>query len=328
MLLLTGAGAVGTTLAAFVAAADREPLELYVRDKNRTEFESISRLRVERAAGTLSVPRPPLRSRLDLHDVDYLLIGVKHPQLDVLIDSLPPVPPSCTIVSTLNGLSALRRLRERLPDAHVVAMTVMFNAQLRAPLHSELTTRAEIYIGSDDQRLLRAFAAPGITVRQCFGEAAAWGKLLINLANAICALTHASFEDLLKPGDLRRSYVAVLDEAVDILRKTGTPFKLPMPVPYALYRYLLAGSSALPWHFARWRNGLRKSAYPSMVADVEQGKPTEVHELNGEILRLATIHGLSAPRNQALIAMIDTFAGPQAPPPYWTAADLRQRVLR
>src|SRR3546814_15082770 len=98
-----------------------------------------------------------------------------------------------------------------------------------------------------------------------------------------------------------------------------------MPIPYALYRYLLAGGSSLPWHFARRRNGLRENAYPSMVADVERGKPTEVHELNGEIVRLAAAHGLSAPRNQALIEMTDAFAG-HSPPPYWTAADLQRRL--
>lgn len=325
MMLLIGAGAVGTTLATFVAAAGREPLELYVRDKDRAEFAAVTQLRVERAGAALVAARPPLRSELDLHDVDYLLIGVKHPQLDALIDSLPPIPAGCTIVSTLNGLSALRRLRARLPDARVVPMTVMFNAQWLAPLHGELTTRAEIYIGSDDRRLLRAFAAPGITVRPCTGEAAAWGKLLINLANAVCALTHASFEDLFKPGDLRATYVAVIDEAVGVLRKTDTAFKLPMPIPYRLYRHLLAGNTSLPWHFARVRNGLRQNAYPSMVADVEHGKPTEVHELNGEIVRLAGEHGLTAPRNATLIELIDAFAGRQ-PPPYWTAADLRRRV--
>src|SRR3546814_8300932 len=56
---------------------------------------------------------------------------------------------TCALPISLNGLSALRRLRERLPHAHVVPMTVMFNAQWLAPLHGELTSRAEIYIGSD-----------------------------------------------------------------------------------------------------------------------------------------------------------------------------------
>src|SRR3546814_13609830 len=180
MLLLIGAGAVGTTLAAFVAAAGREPLELYVRDKNRAEFEAISQLLVERASGVLSVNRPPLRTALDLHDVDYLLIGVKHPQLDALIDSLPPVPAGCTIVSTLNGLSALRRLRERLPHAHVVPMTVMFNAQWLAPLHGELTSRAELYLGPTAPPPLPASGTPAIPARPGPATAAAWGTPLPN----------------------------------------------------------------------------------------------------------------------------------------------------
>ncbi|NGY06093.1 ketopantoate reductase family protein [Solimonas terrae] len=325
MILLIGAGAVGTTIAAFAVAAGREPVQVHVRDKNRADFEAATALRVERGGTPLVVARPGLRTTLDLHDVDYLLIGVKHPQLDALIDSLPPLPPGCTIVSTLNGLSALRRLRERLPGVRVVPMTVMFNAQLLGPLHTELTTRAEIYIGSDDRRLLRAFAAPRITVRSSHGEAAAWGKLLINLANAICALSHATFEDLLKPGPLRAIYVAILDEAIGVLRASGTPFRLPMPIPHAWYRSLLAGRSSLPWHLARRRNGLRERAYPSMVADVEQGKPTEVNELNGEIVRLAASHGLAAPRNQRLVELVSAMSG--APPHYWAAAELRQRVL-
>src|SRR3546814_14833779 len=107
-------------------------------------------------------------------------------------------------------------------------------------------------------------------------------------------------------------------------RSTRTDTLLPYTTLFRS-RYPLAGGSSLPWHFARRRNGLRENAYPSMVADVERGKPTEVHELNGEIVRLAAAHGLSAPRNQALIEMTDAFAG-HSPPPYWTAADLQRRL--
>lgn len=325
MMMLVGNGAVGATLAAFAVAAGREPVTLYARDKDQARFSACESLRVDRAGAPLVVPRPPLRTTLALEDVEYLVIGVKHPQLDALIDALSPVPASCTVVSTLNGLAALRRLRERLPDTRIVPLTVMFNAQLSGVLHTELTTRAQLIVGGDDHRLQRAFAAPGVAVHRTRGEASAWGKLLINLANAICALTHATFEDLFRAGDLRAVYVAVLDEAVGILRRTGTAFDLPMPIPYPLYRALLAGRTQLPWHFARRRNGLREHAYPSMVADVEHGKPTEVHELNGEIVRLAQAHGLTAPLNTALIEMIEGMAGRQ-PPPYRPAAALRHAL--
>ena len=326
MIRLIGAGAVGTTLMAIAARAGREPLALQIRAKDRAAFEECDTLRVERRRGPLVAPRPVLREDDDYSDVDYLLLAIKHPQLDAVIDTLPPLPPNCTVVSTLNGLSALRRLRERLPRTRVVPMTVMFNAQLLSPLHTELTTHAQLYIGGDDPRLLRAFAAPGVRVRSSNGEAAAWGKLLINLANAICALTHATFRDLLTQPDLRALYVAVLDEAVGVLDATGTAYKLPMPIPYRLYRAMLAGRTQLPWHFARMRNGLGDGAYPSMVADVEEGKATEVNDLNGEIVRLARAHRLAAPLNAALVARVEARIG-QAPPPYDEEAVLRRLLL-
>lgn len=325
MMLLAGAGAVGTTLATFVAAAGREPLRIYARDKDRAAFAAVASLCVRHAGGELRAPRPPLADSLALDGVDYLLIAVKHPQLDALIDALPPVPRGCTLVSTLNGLSALRRLRERLPHARVVPLTVMFNAQWLAPLQTELTTRPQLIVGSDDARLRRALAAPGVTVKRAEGEAAAWGKLLINLANAICALTHASFEELLTQRDLRAIYVAILDEAVGLLRASGTAFDLPMPFPYGVYRALLAGRTQLPWHFARWRNGLHGRTYPSMVADVAHGRRTEAAELNGEIVRLAARVGAAAPRNAALIELVDAL-GATMPPAYWTPAALRARL--
>ncbi|NKF23712.1 ketopantoate reductase family protein [Solimonas marina] len=325
MMMFIGAGAVGTTLATLAAAAGREPVQLYTRDKDRAAFEALTQLRVDRHGGALCVPRPPLRSVLDLHDVDYLVIAVKHPQLTALLDALPPLPPGCTVVSTLNGLSATRQLRERLPGAPIVAVSVMFNAQWLAPLHTELTTRAHLVISGHDARLRRAFAAPGVAIDHARGERGVWGKLLINLANAVCALTHATFEDLFRAGDLRQVYAAVLDEAVGILRRTDTAFTLPMPVPYTLYRALLRGRSQLPWQVARRRNGLRERAYPSMMSDIAAGRPTEVDELNGEIVRHARAHGLDAPLNAALVDKVQALHGLQ-PPPYRSAAALRREL--
>lgn len=326
MILLVGAGAVGTIVAGHLAAAAREPLAIYTRDKDFATLERLAELRVDRVGGQpLAVPRPALHRSLALEGVDYLLIGVKFPQLATLLDQLGPIPPTCTLVSTLNGLDALRLIRRRLPQARLLPMTIMFNGQLLAPLHAQITTRAQLYLGGEDARLKAAFAGSGMAVKTAQGDAAAWGKLLINLANALCATTHTTFRDLLTQPDLRASYVAVLDEAVQLLRATGTPFQLPMPIPYGVYRQLLAGRSPLPWWFARLRNGLRDGAYPSMVADVEAGRPTEVDQLNGEVVRLAEAAGLPAPVNGRLVGLVHAIEGQQAPA-YLSAADLRRQL--
>jgi 2-dehydropantoate 2-reductase len=328
MILLIGPGAVGTILAAHLMQAAREPLTLYVRERNLTRMTPLTQLRMDYSDATrapLLTARPQLTTTLDLHGVDYVFICVKYPDLDALLDQLPPIPPTCTLVSTLNGVSALRRIRERLPQVKVVPMTVMFNGQLPGPLHARITTKAEVIIGSADARLLSSFAGSGMKVKRAEGETAVWGKLLINLANAVCALTHTTFRDLLTQPDLRRIFVAVLDEAVALLEQSRLPYQLPAPIPHRAYRQLLLHGGPIPWWFAQLKNGLQDGAYPSMVSDIEAGRATEVEQLNGEILRLAQQCGTQAPINAKLTELVTAMHG-QLPPPYLTPGDLRQQL--
>lgn len=328
MILLVGPGAVGTILAAHLMQAGREPLRIYLRERHLLRMQSVSELRMEAAregGSALVTARPELVTQMDLRGVDYVFLCVKYPDLDTVLDQLPPIPPSCTLVSTLNGVRALRRIRDRLPQVKVVPMTVMFNGQLLQPLHARITTRAEVIIGSSDKRLLSCFNGSGMTVRHAKGESAVWGKLLINLANAVCALTHTTFRDLLTQPDLRQIFVAVLDEAVSLLDQSGLPYKLPAPIPHRMYRQLLLRGGAIPWWFARARNGLQDGSYPSMVSDIEAGRPTEVTQLNGEIVRLASDCGRSAPINAKLTALVTSMHG-KLPPSYLTPSELRRQL--
>ncbi len=328
MILIVGAGAVGTILAAHLTAAHREPVKIYVRDKDVPAMQGVQNIRVEHVGATrppLQAPKPALTQSLDLTDVDYLFLCVKFPQLEALLDQIGPIPSGCTLVSTLNGVGALRVIRARHPHARLAPMSVMFNGQLLEPLHAQITTHAEVLIGSEDTRLLAAFGDSGMRVKKAAGESAAWGKLLINLANAVCALTHTTFKDLLTQPDLRTIYVGVLDEATHLLNSAGIAYKLPMPIPYSVYRALLAGRTALPWWFAKLKNGLQDGSYPSMVADISAGRKTEVGQLNGEITCLGLEHKVPTPINARIVSLINKIEG-QLPPPYLTPAELRQRL--
>lgn len=325
MILLIGAGAVGTILAAHLSAAGKEPLKLYARPKDMAALGALRQIRVDPS----SAQRPPLLARapeltpdLNLTGVDYLFICVKYPALETLLEQLPQIPAGCTVVSTLNGTGALRLIRARFPKARVAPMSVMFNGQLPGPLHAHITTRAEVIVGSDDARLLGCFEGSGMKVSRAAGDAAVWGKLLINLANAVCAITHTTFKDLLSQHDLRVIYAAVLDEATALLTRSGHAYQLPIAIPYALYRQLILRGGPIPWWFARAKNGLREGAYPSMVADVEQGRVTEVTQLNGEIAALAREHGLPAPVNTRIVALVQALRE-HHPPQYLTPAQLR-----
>ena len=305
MLTLVGAGAVGITLASYLAVAGK-PVRLYARDKDRAALASASALQLDRPrGGKLVAPLPPLTDRLWDADTRYLVIATKFGALEALLAQLREAPPTLTVVSTLNGVRALPLIHQRLPGLPTTALSIMFNAQHTGPLHAQLTTKPSIIVASGDAGLHALLSGTGLALSRATGEEACWGKLLINLANAIGALTQSTFRDLLSDPDLRAIFVAVLDEAVDRIEAAKIPYKLPMPLPYRGYRTLLKHGGPITWWLAQIKNGLDDGAYPSMVSDVRAGRSTEVRQLNGEIVALGEQQGWPAPVNAALVQMVE-----------------------
>ena len=326
-VLIVGAGAVGTILTAYLVSA-RQQVKVYVREKDRDGFEHAQNVCIDRVTGgpALITAKPALTLSLDLAEIDYLLLCVKFPQLDGVLDQLQDaLSPHVTIVSTLNGVGAIRRIHERFPGHPAAQMTIMFNGQLLEPFHARITTKPQVLIGSSDSNLLKIFGDSGVKVTRSEGESAAWGKLLINLANAICGVTHTTFKDLLTDKDLRAIYAAVLTEAADTLDAAGLQYQLPMPLSANAYRILLLRGGAMPWWIARIRNGLSEGAYPSMVADLDAGRTTEVGQLNGEIVCLAQEHQRATPLNAKLVSLVQKLEKSDKKD-YLTPETLRQKL--
>ncbi|MGH8454327.1 MAG: ketopantoate reductase family protein [Nevskiales bacterium] len=326
--LIVGAGAVGTVIAAHLLQAGR-PVAFYLRDKDLTAYRDKTELRLERASGAapLITPAPALVTNLSLAGVENVFICVKYPALAGVIAALPhPLPAGVRLISCLNGVGIAQRLREAFPGANVANLTIMFNAQLPRPLHAQITTRAEVYLASDDPALFELFKGGGMTVRRAAGEAAAWGKLLINLNNAICAVTHCTFKDMLLRKDMTRSFVMVLDESVGVLERAGIAYTLVLPISYPAYRRLLLYGGPLPWWFAKARNGLTAASYPSMVSDIERGRPTEIDQLNGEIVRRGREIDMPTPVNTKVIELLRGMEG-RPPERYLTPRELREALV-
>lgn len=331
MILVIGAGAVGSVLITYLSVAAREPLRVYTRDKDRLAFTDAPCAQVDSAdrRPLLTASKPALVSNIDLSEVNYVFLCVKFADLELALDELPSnaeFPKSCAVVSTLNGIEALRVLRRRLPDVRVVPMTIMYNAQWIGPLHAQVTSKPTVVLGGEpDARLRGCLEGSGMEVHTAQGDEAVWGKLLINLANAICAITHSSAHELLTLRSLRRVFAATLEEAVTVLDRSGVAYRWPMPIPFKAYCALLRHAGPVGWWLAQAKNGLRKGSYPSMVSDVEKGRPTEVLQLNGEIVRLGAEHGVDAPLAGQIVSMVQRLTE-QAPPSYLRPENL-QRML-
>ena len=152
----------------------------------------------------------------------------------------------------------------------------------------------------------------------------AWGKLLINLNNAVNALSGRTLIEQLKERDYRRVVAASQREGLRLLDRAGIrPVKVgavgPKIVPLVL--------ASPDWLFQsvflkKWK--IDAKARSSMSDDLAQGRTTEVDYINGELVALAERIGADAPVNRKIVELIRAAEGGAQP---WRPAELRREVL-
>jgi 2-dehydropantoate 2-reductase len=151
-----------------------------------------------------------------------------------------------------------------------------------------------------------------------------WGKLLINLNNAVNALSGRTLVEELTQRDYRRVFAGAQREGLRLLKRAGIrPAKIG-PVPAHLLP-LVVGSP--DWLFnrvflKRWK--IDAHARSSMADDLAHGRKTEIDVLNGELVRLAAKLGAQAPVNARIVELVrkaEAGAAPLGP------AELRAAAL-
>jgi 2-dehydropantoate 2-reductase len=152
----------------------------------------------------------------------------------------------------------------------------------------------------------------------------AWGKLLINLNNAVNALSGRSLLEQLRQRDYRRVVAAAQREGLGVLDAAGIrPAKVGAVGPNLLPRVI----DSPDWLFnnvflKKWK--IDAKARSSMVDDLAAGRATEIDHINGELVALADGLGQRAPVNRRIVELVrEAEAG--APP--WGPAALRREVL-
>jgi 2-dehydropantoate 2-reductase len=152
----------------------------------------------------------------------------------------------------------------------------------------------------------------------------AWGKLLINLNNAVSALSGRTLLEELRERDYRRVFADSMREGLRLLNKAGIkPAKVGAVGPKL--RPWVIGSPDWLFHnlfMKAWK--IDAKARSSMADDLAAGRKTEVDYINGELVALADQLGERAPINRKIVELIRS-AEAGAPP--WPPAKLRREVL-
>jgi 2-dehydropantoate 2-reductase len=317
-VLVMGAGSIGCFLGGSLAAVG-VPVTLVGRPRVlsalRAHGLSLSDLdganrHVPAAALTLadSVPadaRPTL-----------VLLTVKSGATASAAAELGAVLPAGTlVVSMQNGLSNAAQAQRAAPGLRVLPGMVPYNVAEIGP--GKFHRGTDGVLAAQDDPALRGwtdvFARSGLGLKLYADlKPVQWGKLLLNLNNAVNALSGQPLRDELLDRGYRRCLAALMDEALIVLARAGiAPAKVAAVAPRFLPALLRLPTPLFRLIAARMLR-IDAKARSSMADDLSLGRPTEIDALCGEVVRLATAHEVSAPRNSRMIELVQAYS-PQLP---------------
>lgn len=266
-----------------------------------------------------------------LAGADLVLVTVKSMGTAEAAAAIGSHAPGAVVVSFQNGVSNPDVLRAALPRATVLAGMVPFNVAQRAPAHLHRGTGGELMVEASAALapFEGAFAAAGLPLGQSSNIVGVqWGKLLVNLNNAINALSGVSLADELRQRDFRRAWALSVAEGLALVKAAGIEPVDPLPMPLklmpqimrlpdALYRYVLSAGSG-------GKVKVDPHARSSMADDLAKGRATEVDFLQGEVVQLAERLGRRAPVNARLVALVKAAEAGAEP---WGATALYRELL-
>ena len=243
-------------------------------------------------------------------DADVILMTVKSQDTEIAAKSiLKFIKQDALVISFQNGVNNVKVLRKVLPDHKVLGGVVPFNVTSTSPGHFHCGTDGNLSIEAGDPRLLglsTAFSKSGQGV-DIYDDilAVQWGKLLVNLNNALNALTGGTLKAGLLQRDYRRALAEIISEALNILRSSGIEpadfgnasadkmIKI-LRLPNFIYKIIMNRIVKID-----------ENARSSMLDDLEMGRVSEVEYLQGEIVSLAQNTGQAAPYNQKILDLIN-----------------------
>jgi 2-dehydropantoate 2-reductase len=231
----------------------------------------------------------------DLPDPDLVLHCTKTTSLEPAAAALAGRFPEATVMTTQNGLGAEQIVRSQ-GDWLIVSAVTFMSGTKRSDAEVDYVLDTPTWLGPYEDtpfetvdEIAHLLADAGLKAQALRDvRPAQWSKLIFNATvNGVAALTGL-------PHDFHFSDPEHFGELVHELMAEGK---------------LVAAAADVELHDDPWEMNVHatkhgSSHYPSMLEDVEAGRPTEIELINGALVCEAERLGVEAPLQAALYALV------------------------
>lgn len=306
-ILIYGAGAIGSVIGGFLSKSG-EDVALLGRPQHmetiKTKGLSIQGIWGEHKVSNLKVFSTNSQLKEEIKEpFDLIILTVKaYDTISALADIRNLAGVNTYVLSLQNGLGNVESISGAIGKEKTLGGRVIFGAEILSPANVKVTVSADdVVIGTISNKtpasiadeIAKTFTLAGIKTRTTDEiEKYIWGKVLYNASlNPLASILGITYGELLESEytkDIMRRVVAEIysmmqRKNIDLLQKTKEEYIK------VLFNNLIP---------------LTGSHKPSMLADIERQKRTEIDQLNGAILKMAKDIGISLPTNQTLYELI------------------------
>jgi 2-dehydropantoate 2-reductase len=263
-----------------------------------------------------------------LREAGLVLLTVKSRDTEAAAEEIAALTgPDVPVVSLQNGVGNPVILRRRLGRGRVLGGMALFNVVAKGQGIFRRATSGGMVIESGRPDILRLLSVPGLQVSDTANiEGVQWGKLLLNLNNALNALSGLPLRAQLQNRAWRRLLADQIAEALGVLKaaaiKPVSPVKLPL--------VFLPGLLRRPdWLFRLAAQPMLKidpEARSSAWEDLTRRRPAEISQFQGAIVTLAQKHGLRAPLSETVLKLFEEAEAAGAGPPGLHPEDILRRL--
>ena len=292
---VVGCGAVGSLFAANLASLDDAEVWAYDLWDDHVSAINEGGLRLSGAGevlGRVHATTDPA----ELPPCDYGIVATKSMQTSAAVEAVAHALAGGAVCSVQNGAGNEELIAEHVRE--VIRGTMFPAGHLAGPGHVVWDTKGDTHIGPFEpspapmekvRELADACTRAGLpTVALEDARGAQWRKLIFNAAsNAIAALTGLTHGRVAEPPTRDLAW-AVMAEGRAVAEAQGIVLDMS---PEELFDYAA-------------RKEVAYDHKPSMLQDVEAGRETEIDFLNGAIVAFGERHGVDAPLNRALTALV------------------------
>jgi 2-dehydropantoate 2-reductase len=297
-IAVVGTGAMGSVYTALLRRAGHE---VWAIDRWEEHLRAIERrgLRLSGPLGDEVIEGIRVgRSPEEAGESDYWLIATKSFDVDVVARRIAPMlRPGDTVIPFQNGLGAGERVAQHIPsDQIVIGIAEGFGSSIPEPGHvhhngMRLIRIGELHGGLTErlERIEQLWRDAGFTI-SAFADInrMIWEKFLCNVTlSAPTAVFDLTVGELMANSEAWAVAIGCMLEAHRLGTVREVEFGFDDPIAY-----VTEFAASIP------------GASPSMRLDHLAGRRSEIDVINGAVVELSRTHGLEAPFNQTLCAVL------------------------